>query len=529
MLIPKPAVRTPADGAFVLDGETRITAVPELADAAYWLHGALSPATGFPLLPEFSDQVALPDPNEVRMELDTQVCDEAYHLRIRPHGVRITAGGSAGAFYAAQTFRSLLPAQVFRAAPTGSPVWSVDCLDIEDQPRFGWRGCLLDVARHFMPKASVLRFVDLLAMHKLNVLHLHLTDDQGWRLQIRRFPRLTEVGASRRESPLGHVRHGRADARPHGGYYTQDDIREIVAYAAARHVTVVPEIDVPGHSQAAIASYPELGAGRSTVEVSTVWGIHDGALNLTESTLDFYRQVLDEVLELFPSRHICLGGDEVATTAWEQDPGTQLRMATLGLADERAARTWLVGQLGGYLAERGRRLLGWDEILDGELAPEAMVLSWRGTAGGVAAAERGHDVVMCPSSAVYLDHRQSDDPGEPTPVGPVLGLADVYAYEPVPAELDAAAASHVLGAQCCVWTEYMDSPRAVDYMVFPRLCAFAEAVWSGGDRDLAEFTDRLRAHERRLDALGVEYRPSSGPHPWQTRPDAPGWPLTADT
>ncbi|HEV7897296.1 MAG TPA: beta-N-acetylhexosaminidase [Planosporangium sp.] len=519
MLIPKPVGTTPADGVFVLDRHTIIAAGPEMAGVAGWLRGCLAPATGYPL-PAGSG-----GPGAIRVELVDELDGDEYRLRVRPDGVRITAGGRAGGFYAAQTLRQLLPPEVYRAAATGRPEWTIRAVDIADRPRFRWRGCLLDVARHFMPKPALLRFIDLLAMHKLNVLHLHLTDDQGWRLEIRRYPKLTEVGSWRRQSPVGHPLHERSDRRPHGGYYTQDDIREIVAYAADRHVTVVPEIDLPGHSQAAIAAYPELGNLDQRLKVSVRWGVGANILNPEEYTLDFYRAVFDEVLELFPGRYVCIGGDEVPKAQWENSARVQQRIRDLGRRDEYELQSWFVHQFAEYLAARGRRLLGWDEIIEGGLAPGATVLSWRGAAGGVIAARRGHDAVMCPYPSVYLDYRQSEHPGEPIPVGTVTTLSDVYAYEPLPAGLTDDEATRVLGAQCCVWTEYMDSPRVVDYMAFPRLCAFAETVWSAADRDFADFQERLATHERRLDALGVEYRHADGPRPWQSRPDAEGWPV----
>ncbi|MGH6654932.1 MAG: beta-N-acetylhexosaminidase, partial [Actinocrinis sp.] len=430
--------------------------------------------------------------------------------------------------------------------------WRIPTLTIDDRPRFGWRGALLDVARHFLPKQDLLRFIDLIALHKLNVLHLHLTDDQGWRVEIRKYPKLTEVGAWRRESPIGDRRHQRYDGRPHGGYYTQDDIREIVAYAADRHVTVVPEIDVPGHAAAAVAAYPHLGNADAPghpakPEVGTTWGILDRTLNAEPETLVFLREVFDEVMDLFPSRHIGIGGDECPTGPWRASPRAQTRIAELGLPNADAIRHWYVARLAEHLADRGRVVYGWDEILDGQgddtdavvdadldggaggdstkLPSDALIASWRGTAGAITAARRGNDVVLCPEDQVYLDYRQSEDPREPIPVGTISSLAHVYAFEPVPHQLNDAESAHVLGAQCNIWTEYMDSPRAIDYMVFPRLAAFAETVWSEADpRDFEDFTTRLAVHEHRLDALGVEYRPTSGPLPWQSRPDAPGWP-----
>jgi hexosaminidase len=552
-LLPQPVTVRPGAGGCTLTSATVLRAVPDCAGVARWLRETLSRATGLPL-PErigpvtaagpesgqahaagaASGMTVAADPTSgasdvgsaraVTLALDPALPAEGYRLRVRPDGIAITGGSPAGVFYGAQSLRQLLPPAVYRRAPVRSGPWTVPCLDVEDRPRFGWRGFMLDVARHFMPVSGVLRIVDLLAAHKLNVLHLHLTDDQGWRLQIRRYPRLTEVGAWRAESMVGSRQHERFDGRPHGGYYRQDDIREIVAYAAERFVTVVPEIDLPGHTQAAIAAYPELGNHpEEPVAVSTRWGISTRVLNVSDETIGFFRDVLDEVMELFPSRYIGIGGDECRKDEWRASPAAQRRIRDLGLADEDELQAWFVRQFQEHLAARGRVLYGWDEILEGGLPPGAAVAAWRGPAVAVAAAEAGHDVVACWDSAAYLDYRQSEHPDEPIPVGTLLTVADVRAFEPVPPTLPAELRHRVLGAQCNLWTEHADSPRAVDYLAFPRLSAFAEAVWSPAGTT-AGFDRRLAAHLRRLDAMGVEYRPPGGPLPWQRRPDAAGWP-----
>ncbi|HEX2133061.1 MAG TPA: beta-N-acetylhexosaminidase [Actinophytocola sp.] len=458
------------------------------------------------------------------VEFDPALPREGYRISIAPDGVTTVAADTAGAFHAEGTLRQLLGPNAFRAADIHGGAWELPCGEIEDHPRFRWRGCLLDVARHFMPKAGVFRFVDLMAAHRLNVLHLHLTDDQGWRIEVPEYPRLTEVGSWRRGSWIGRQPDGTTehDGRPHGGYYTTDDLREIVAYAADRHVTVVPEVDVPGHSQAAIAAYPWLGVTGAPLEVRTGWGVSDDVLNPTDETVEFYRRVLTHVTSVFPSEVICVGGDEVPFTRWEASPAARRRAAELGLPSVAGLHGWFVAQLSAHLATLGRRALAWDEVLDtGEPVPSTVIGSWRGEYAGVRAARAGHDVVMCPEQQVYLDHRQSDHPDEPIPVGFHRSLADVYAWDPAPADVPA---ERVLGAQAQVWTEHLDNPRRVDYAAFPRLAAFAEVVWSPREgRSFAEFDRRLdRHHLPRLDALGVEYRPRSGPHPWQTRPGVPG-------
>ncbi|RJL35629.1 beta-N-acetylhexosaminidase [Bailinhaonella thermotolerans] len=515
MIVPKPLRHEPRPGRLLLDDRTALTADPAFREVAAWLREQLAPVTGGELLP------APPGPGTITLAR-AELAPEAYRLTVGDDGALIEAGDAAGAFYGAQTFRQLLPAAAFRRAAAGGPL-AVPGAYVEDAPRFGWRGCILDVARHFLTKHEVLRFIDLMALHKLNILHLHLTDDQGWRLEIRRYPRLTEVGAWRRESQMGW--NGAMDGIPHGGYYTQDDIREIVAYAARRHITVVPEIDIPGHSQAAIAAYPELGNLDTPLEVRTTWGVGENVLNVEESTIEFFQHVFDEVLELFPGEYVCVGGDECRKDQWKASPAAQRRIRELGLRDEEELQSWFIHRFDAYLGERGRRLVGWDEILEGGLAPGAVVASWRGDLGAVTAARSGHDVVNCSNTSVYLDYRQAPGDDEPVPFGTVLTLEDVYAFDPVPAELRGdPAAGHVLGAQCGVWTELIDSSRRVDYMVFPRLAAFAETVWSAPERDLPGFRDRLAAHLPRLDAIGVEYRRADGPLPWQQRPGVPGRP-----
>ncbi|WP_037907141.1 beta-N-acetylhexosaminidase [Actinacidiphila yeochonensis] len=539
--------------AFTLNHATVLHEGPGTAGAARWLRSTLGAATGLPLPPGTGSPGGT-----VRLALDPTVPGgpEGYRLTVDPaSGVRVTGGGPAGVFWGAQTLRQLLGPDAFRRAPVREREWRVPACHLSDAPRFRWRGLLLDVCRHFLPKDGVLRYLDLMAAHKLNVLHLHLSDDQGWRIEIRRHPRLTEVGSWRKRSKVGLRESPLWDERPHGGFYTQDDIREIVAYAADRHITVVPEIDIPGHSQAAIAAYPHLGnadvVDTAALGVLDHWGVNPNVLAPTEEVLRFYEGVFEEVLELFPSPYVHVGGDECPKDQWRASPTAQARVRELGLAGEEELQSAIVRHFDCWLADRGRRLVGWDEILESgpRTVPEggpradgapgtrggygltggAVVSSWRGYAGGVAAARAGHDVVMCPETRVYLDWRQSDAPDEPIPVKHVRTLEDVYRFEPVPPELTEAEAAHVVGVQANIWTETMDSVRALDYMAFPRLSAFAEVAWSAlpapEDRDWAGFETRMRAHYGRLDALGVEYRPPGGPRPWQRRPGVLGRPL----
>ncbi|MFD3541236.1 beta-N-acetylhexosaminidase [Streptomyces sp. NPDC058662] len=542
-LIPRPAHVTPDEGGRLLElgPATTLAAAPGVEGVARWLRRELGAATGYGFPPPPPG-----GPGGVRLAVDGELPAEGYRLEVGAEGVGLVGGSAAGVFWGAQTLRQLLGPDAYRRAPAPGRTWTLPRGTVEDAPRFGWRGMMLDVARHFMPKDGVLRTIDLLAAHKLNVLHLHLTDDQGWRVEIKRYPRLTEVGAWRARSRWGHRASPLWNETPHGGYYTQDDIREIVAYAAERHVRVVPEIDVPGHSQAAIAAYPELGntdvVDTSALEVWDDWGISENVLAPTEPVLRFYEGVFEELLELFPaevSPFVHVGGDECPKSQWKASATARARIAELGVDGEDGLQSWFIRHFDGWLAARGRRLIGWDEILEGGLADGAAVSSWRGYAGGVAAAEAGHDVVMCPEQHVYLDHRQDGGVREPMPIGYVRTLEDVYRFEPVPPKLSELAAAHVLGAQANVWTEVMESQSRVDYQVFPRLVAFAEVVWSRlpepADRDFADFAARLAGgegerdgHYARLDALGVGYRPPGGPLPWQRRPGVLGRPIEGE-
>ncbi|GGQ69831.1 beta-N-acetylhexosaminidase [Streptomyces flaveolus] len=529
-LIPAPrAVEGPLRSGIPLDGDTTLWAAPGTETTERWLRATLGAAFALPLRTGAQDSAG------VRLLLDDALEPEAYRLSVlRDRCVEIRGGGPAGVFWGAQTLRQLLGPEAFRRAPVRPGVTlAVPHRIIDDAPRFRWRGLMLDVARHFLPKEGVLRYLDLMAAHKLNVLHFHLTDDQGWRIEIKRYPELTGTGSWRARTKYGHRASPLWEDKPHGGFYTQDDIREIVAYAAERHITVVPEIDVPGHSQAAIAAYPELGntdvVDTASLTVWDTWGVCENVLAPTDGTLRFYEGVFEELLELFPSEFVHVGGDECPKGQWQRSPAAQARIKELGLAGEDELQSWFIKHFDRWLTARGRRLIGWDEILEGGLAEGAAVSSWRGYAGGVAAARAGHDVVMCPEQQVYLDHRQDAGEDEPVPIGFVRTLEDVYRFEPVPPELTPEEAARVLGTQANVWTEVMENQARVDYQVFPRLAAFAEVAWSvlptPDERDFADFERRMAAHYRRLDALGVAYRPPAGPLPWQRRPGVLGRPI----
>ena len=429
---------------------------------------------------------------------------EGYRLVVSPTGITIDAGTHAGLFYGVQTLRQLLPA----GASAGGGETTIPAVTIVDQPRFSYRGMHLDVGRHLFPVAFLKRYIDLMALYKMNTFHWHLTEDQGWRIEIRKYPRLTEVGSCRKETILEkNFDPYVGDGVPYCGYYTQEEIREIVAYAAERYVTVMPEIEMPGHSVAALASYPELACTDGPFEVSTRWGVTEDIFCPKEETFTFLEDVLTEVMALFPSRYIHVGGDEAPKTRWTESDVAQAVIRREGLADENELQSYFIRRIERFLNAHGRRLVGWDEILEGGIAPEATVMSWRGMEGGIEAARQGHDVIMTPSGDVYFDYYQGDPAWEPLAIGGYLPLERVYAFEPVPEELTPQESRYVLGAQGNVWTEYMATSDYVEYMVFPRLLALSEVVWSPKDlRDWESFAARLPAQFRRLDRYGVHYR-----------------------
>jgi hexosaminidase len=514
-VIPQPVKVDVRQGAFTLTAATAIVTDAAAHPIGRQLARYLEPATGFTLEVRTGDA---PARGSIVLRIDPaleRLGPEGYALDVEPARIVARAPGPAGLFYAVQTIRQLLPPQIFREAPVGEIAWTVPAVSIEDYPRFGWRGALLDVGRHFLPKEFVKKYIDLLALHKLNTFQLHLTDDQGWRLEIARYPKLTQVGAWRKETLAGRYRSDQPEAErrydgvPHGGFYTQEDAREIVAYAAARFVTVVPEIEMPGHAVAAIAAYPELGITGKPVEVARRWGVFSEIFNAEPSTIQFLQNVLTEVLAIFPSRYIHIGGDEANKDMWKASPRIQARIKELGVGDEHGLQSWFVRQMDAFLTARNRRLVGWDEILEGGLAENAVVMSWRGTEGGIAAARAGHDVIMTPTSHTYLDYYQSKDrAAEPIALGGFLPLETVYAFEPVPEALEPKFARHVLGAQGQLWTEYIPNARKAEYMAFPRLTALSEVVWTPPARkDYASFLERLTPHLSRLGALDVNFRP----------------------
>lgn len=497
-LIPRPAQMRLAAGRFPLGSNTPVCVRGDAAaksGAASFLIDQLARSPGLHLA---QGACGASDAIELAIDPHVAVASEGYTLDIDPHGVRVLARDGAGLFHGAVTLWQLASSDPARAA--------LPALHIDDAPRFAWRGLMLDSARHMQSAAEIRALLDQMALHKLNVLHWHLTDDQGWRIQIKRYPELTRIGAWRTPPDAGH------DGEPtrYGGFYTQDEIRALVRYAAARYITIVPEIDLPGHATAAVASYPQFGVTGKRPAVSADWGVLTNLYNVDEPTVRFLENVLDEVMALFPSRDIHLGGDEAVKDQWQASAAVQARMHALGLANEDQLQGWLMGRLGDYLKRHGRRMIGWDEILEGGVPGDAIVMSWRGTQGAIDAARQGHDVVLSPAPQLYFDQLQSDRADETTGRIPVESLADVYAFEPVPRELDARQATHVLGAQANVWTEHMPDMRHVEHAVFPRIDALAEALWTPAARhDWPGFLARLPAQLARYRQAHISYADSA--------------------
>lgn len=429
---------------------------------------------------------------------------EGYLLKVSKKSIVITASEPAGLFYGMQSLKQLLPVETSTASV------DIPCLDIKDQPRFTWRGNMLDVGRHFFPVNFIKKYIDILAMYKINTFHWHLTEDQGWRIEIKKYPLLTEISHWRAETKVGHFRSKEGkDGIGYGGFYTQDQCREIVRYAAERYVTVVPEIEMPGHSSAALAAYPNLGCTGGPYKVKETWGVHkDVYCAGKEETFTFLQDVLDEVLDIFPSEFIHIGGDECPKDAWKKCEACQKRIKENGLHDEHELQSWFITRIDKYLTSKGRRLIGWDEILEGGLAPEATVMSWRGVKGGIEAAKQRHDVVMSPTTHMYIDYYQSKDKeNEPLAIGGFLPVEKVYSYEPIPEELSTEEAKHILGVQTNLWTEYVATTKKAEYFLLPRLQAEAEVAWTPKKlKDFSDFEKRLNKDYKRLTKLGINYR-----------------------
>lgn len=515
-VIPQPQSVEARKGTFTLKKDTRIY-IPEGLEGwdvpAQYFTALTATSTGYRLVTQPMKKFKDPKGNAIHLVFDPAiVSDEGYRLEVKSASVVIWAKTPAGAFYGIQTLRQLLPPEFGGTRSYGGVKWEASCCLITDSPRFSYRGMHLDVGRHYFQPVFIKKYIDLLALYKYNTFHWHLTEDQGWRIEIKKYPELQRVASCRNETLLGHYgdQPHRFDGRKYCGFYTQREIKDIVEYAQKRFITIIPEIEMPGHSLAALSAYPELGCTGGPYEAATKWGVFDDVFCAgNDKTFHFLDDVLAEVTELFPGKYIHIGGDECPKTRWNACEKCKKRMKDEGLKDAHELQSYFIRRIEKLLAVRNRKLIGWDEILEGGLAPTATVMSWRGTDGGIAAARAGHDAIMTPGSHCYFDHYQSDPSQEPTAIGGLTTLEKVYSYEPVPDGLTPDQARRILGAQGNVWTEYMSKPEQVEYMAFPRACALAEAVWTNKDRrNWTDFARRIQQHMNRLDAAGVKFSKS---------------------
>jgi len=505
-LVPQPQKVELQKGAFVFSRKTRIVSFSDIDSI-----GAADLRILDFIKNNFYDLAFAPKDSSLenilifnKLKENKKLPNEAYILEINPKHIEIKASSNAGFFYGLQTLRQILPR-------TLSDNDTIPAVKIEDYPQFRWRGAHLDVCRHFFDTKFVKKYIDLLAKHKMNTFHWHLTEDQGWRIEIKKYPQLTQIGSVRKETIVDkNFDPYVGDGKEYGGFYTQEEIKEIVAYANDRFITIVPEIEMPGHSLAALAAYPNLSCTGGPFEVMTKWGVSDDIYCVgNDSVFYFLQDVLDEVLDLFPSKYIHIGGDEAPKTRWESCPRCQTRIKAEGLKDEHELQSYFITRIEKYLNSKGRQIIGWDEILEGGLAPNTAVMSWRGEKGGIEAANQNHYVVMTPGKPCYFDHYQSEDrEKEPLAIGGYNSLQAVYEYNPIPTELPKDKQKYILGSQANVWTEYIPTSQQVEYMTYPRLCALSEVVWTGNNKPgYKDFEKRLKnKHLQRLKSWNVNYK-----------------------
>ncbi|WP_333876514.1 glycoside hydrolase family 20 protein [Flavobacterium sp.] len=497
-LIPTPKEIKPGNGFFVLNSETIINADKNSFEAQY-LKEVINQEFGLNL--EISQKAT----TSSKISLLTAVPDaskftnETFYLSVDQNSAEISAVSNHGIFNGIQTLLQLLPIE--KASVVKLPI-----VQIFDTPKYAWRGMHLDCARHFFSVDFVKKYIDYLAMYKFNTFHWHLTDDQGWRIEIKQYPKLTDVGAWRNGSMVGHYNEQKYDTIRYGGFYTQDQIKEVVAYAQQRHITVVPEIEMPGHAVAALAAYPQYSCTGGPFEVEKQWGVLDDVFCPKEETFTFLENILSEVIALFPSEYIHIGGDECPKTRWKSCGHCQGLMKAKGLKDEHELQSYFIQRMEKFVNSKGRKIIGWDEILEGGLAPNAAVMSWRGTEGGIAAAKEKHFVVMTPGSHCYFDHYQGNPQNEPLAIGGYTPVEKVYAFNPIPKELSSEEAQYILGAQANVWTEYIASPEQVEYMIFPRMMALSEVLWGTSNPEkYADFEKRMIQQFTVLKQKGIQY------------------------
>ena len=502
-IIPAPDKQIFLDGFFKLNDNTTINYPKEFKNSVNFLSSYLN--QGKTQYLSIKNKNA--SKNFVQFLLDEKISnDEAYKIEIKKNGITITSRDNKGAFYAIQTLRQLIPAS-FEDKTYPNTEISIKCQIIEDSPRFKYRGMHLDVGRHLFSVEFIKKYIDALAMLKFNTFHWHLTEDQGWRIEIKKYPKLNTIAAYRDSTLAGHYtdRPRKYNKIKYGGYYTQEQVKDIVNYALEREITIIPEIEMPGHSKAAIAAYPYLSCEEKPVNVATLWGVFDDIYCSKEETFKFLEDVIDEVVDLFPGKYIHIGGDEAPKKRWEKCKNCQSVIKRESLKDEHELQNYFISRMEKYINSKGKKIIGWDEILEGGLAPNATVMSWRGISGGIKAANMKHDVIMTPNATCYLDHYQSKDKNEPLAIGGYTPLEEIYNYEPIPEELDSESSKYIIGAQGNVWTEYMSTSEYVEYMVFPRIFALSEVVWSKNKSNFEEFTSRVISFFDRLDKLDINY------------------------
>ncbi len=515
-IVPFPVKLKSSPGQFVLNDKTQII-VPngdiDIHNAAFSLLERMLLAAGLHINIVNAEETPVKvGDNMIVFKLSRSISNnEGYILKVTKNRIEVEASAAAGFFYAMQTIRQLLPPEIEKNTIAANVTWAVPCVNIEDEPRYPYRGLMLDVCRHFSNIQEIKRYIDKLAFHKINTFHWHLTDDQGWRIDIKAYPKLAEVSAWRNKTLIGHLLENVNDRKynqtRYGGIYSQNEIREVVEYAKTKFVTVIPEIEMPGHAVAALAAYPNLSCSGGPFEVEGLWGIFNDVYCTREETFQFFETVLSEVMDLFPSKYIHIGGDECPKLRWQRCYACQTRIKELGLKDEHELQSYFIQRMEKFINSKGKQIIGWDEILEGGLAPNATVMSWRGIEGGIDAAKQGHDVIMTPGDYCYFDRYQSQDKTqEPLAIGGYLPLEKVYEFDPTPAGLTAAEAKHILGGQANLWREYIPNDTHVEYMLFPRLAALSEAVWTPkANKDYKEFRSRLTGILKHYDSMQLGY------------------------
>lgn len=511
-IIPKPAELTTQQGTFVINAKTKIVAKDaKVQHSANFLNEFLQDIYGFKLA---ISKVASPNAIDLSIGNTGSTTQGAYQFQSSKNGVKINGANPEGVFYGVQTLIQLLPTEK-------SSSLSIPLVQVKDEPRFGYRGMHLDVGRHFFPVSYIKKYIDYISLHKMNYFHWHLTEDQGWRIEIKKYPKLTSVGAYRNGTIIGRFPGTGNDNQKYGGFYTQEEIKEVVRYAATRYVTIIPEIEMPGHASAAIAAYPELSAfpeesttfppktvwsGPTTgKQVQQTWGVFEDVFVPSENTFKFLEDVIDEVVALFPAPYIHIGGDESPKENWKRSAFCQQLIKEKGLKDEHELQSYFIQRMEKYINGKGKKIIGWDEILEGGLAPNATVMSWRGEKGGIEAAKQKHNVIMTPTTYVYLDYSQTKKEDSVT-IGGYIPLKKVYNYEPIPAELNADEHKYVLGAQANLWTEYVKNDRKLEYMIFPRMTALSEVLWSKKElKNWDDFQPRLKTQLKRFDLWNINY------------------------